>query len=734
VPKIPLKSQIEANRATWTQQASGTRGSWKWQGSNDDSNWTDISSVFVMPNTNGFVDNSMSINTQAYQYYRMLGDSGILEFYYHNEIDFDICQGSPLIFADEDGDTRVQVEESADEDKLRFDTAGSERMIIDNAGNIGIGTTSPGEKLQVVGVIESTSGGIKFPDGTTQTTAASGGGGITWSTVTVNTNIAVNTGYIVNSSNNIALTLPATCDVGDRVRIVGIGSGGWRVLQQNAGHKIHNTDMGVSVTGSGGGIKSLTPNGKDSIEMMCVVTNDEWSVLSQTGTVGGLAVSEDLLPTGVVSGDVLNHLKFNGNVTDGGANGGSTTEAGTLTYQAGYSGQSASGFSLSNAAAITRVTLSSYTGSGLTFSAWVKGTDATVNSSDHRVAQNIFGDTTGATWYGSGISGGKVTARAQSNIQSTATVNDGNWHHILFSYTYSGSVWTIQIYIDGTADGSGNLEAGGNPHFGVNAIGRTNVSYGQFFGYEIDNVVILSKSVTSAQAQEFAGTAPPNNTIVVNGSGRKWSNGTFAVSCSEYISPSAGFAYSGETGDGQYTIDPDGVGGNAEYDVYCDMTTQGGGWTRYNPVASTAVEAAIFTITDGDDLSESSPINITVGTDATGSHMNSTASLPVASAYLIKADHISTGGGAGPNFRFGFSPDGTPANYSANYLETVAHTTTDRDVVFDKTAKTISTYVSGSLSGTPTSVSETTDTWYFWLASWADTSPAWNYDFKFYYK
>ena len=44
---------------------------------------------------------------------------------------------------DTDGDTKVQVEESSDEDKIRFDTAGSERMIIDNAGNVGIGTSSP---------------------------------------------------------------------------------------------------------------------------------------------------------------------------------------------------------------------------------------------------------------------------------------------------------------------------------------------------------------------------------------------------------------------------------------------------------------------------------------------------------------------------------------------------------------------------------------------------------------
>jgi hypothetical protein len=55
------------------------------------------------------------------------------------------------------------------------DNAASVAMTIGSSGNIGVGTTVPGQKLSVAGTVESTSGGFKFPDGTTQTTAASAG-------------------------------------------------------------------------------------------------------------------------------------------------------------------------------------------------------------------------------------------------------------------------------------------------------------------------------------------------------------------------------------------------------------------------------------------------------------------------------------------------------------------------------------------------------------------------------
>ena len=56
-------------------------------------------------------------------------------------------------------------------------SANPQLAVLKNSGNVGIGTTTPNQKLSVNGMIETFgAGGIKFPDQTIQTTAATGAG------------------------------------------------------------------------------------------------------------------------------------------------------------------------------------------------------------------------------------------------------------------------------------------------------------------------------------------------------------------------------------------------------------------------------------------------------------------------------------------------------------------------------------------------------------------------------
>ena len=67
---------------------------------------------------------------------------------------------------DLDNDTKVQVEKSSDEDKIRFDTNGVERMIITDTGKVGIGNNiTPGYKLDVDGDVKIRGNDIRDSSG-----------------------------------------------------------------------------------------------------------------------------------------------------------------------------------------------------------------------------------------------------------------------------------------------------------------------------------------------------------------------------------------------------------------------------------------------------------------------------------------------------------------------------------------------------------------------------------------
>lgn len=102
------------------------------------------------------------------------------------------------------------------------------------------------------------------------------GGLLPWEDETSNKTMTPNNGYTASGVGLITLTLPAVCVYGSVFRVVGNGSGGWRVAQ-NAGQTIHFGNINTT-TGAAGFIQSTQQY--DSVEILCTIANTGFTVIN----------------------------------------------------------------------------------------------------------------------------------------------------------------------------------------------------------------------------------------------------------------------------------------------------------------------------------------------------------------------------------------------------------------------------------------------------------------------
>lgn len=74
--RFDFGSSKTIDEAKFYQSTSDSHGTWKWQGSSDASSWTDIGSSFTLGGVQTQTITSLSGNTTAYRYYRIIGVSG----------------------------------------------------------------------------------------------------------------------------------------------------------------------------------------------------------------------------------------------------------------------------------------------------------------------------------------------------------------------------------------------------------------------------------------------------------------------------------------------------------------------------------------------------------------------------------------------------------------------------------------------------------------------------------
>lgn len=90
--------------------------------------------------------------------------------------------------------------------------------------------------------------------------------------------------------------------------------------------------------------------------------------------------------------------------------------------------------------------------------------------------------------------------------------------------------------------------------------------------------VYLNPDGTVGNWQPLTGAAAVVGLVQNVAGERVWSDGSYGTTCKEYRYPGGLKVYRGAVGDGIYRLQPGGPGA-ATYPVYCDQSTDGGGWS-----------------------------------------------------------------------------------------------------------------------------------------------------------
>lgn len=157
------------------------------------------------------------------------------------------------------------------------------------SGGLGITSTPTNGQIPIgngstytAATITSTGGTITVTNGAGSINLESVATGITWNSVAGTSQALVKlNGYINANAAATSFSLPVTAAVGDSYRIAGYGAGGWTITQ-NAGQSIYLGNLTTTV-GVGGSLAST--NAHDCVEIICVVANNEFQVISSMGNI-----------------------------------------------------------------------------------------------------------------------------------------------------------------------------------------------------------------------------------------------------------------------------------------------------------------------------------------------------------------------------------------------------------------------------------------------------------------
>ena len=149
-----------------------------------------------------------------------------------------------------------------------------------NDGQIIIGSTAGSP----IATTLTAGAGITITNASNSITIAVADQGFTWNNITATSaNMVKENGYEANNAGQVTLTLPTTASstFGDRIAVMGLGAGGWKIAQL-AGQQIQFGSLGSTV-GVGGSISSN--NQWSNVEIVYSTTSGLWIVMSSIGNI-----------------------------------------------------------------------------------------------------------------------------------------------------------------------------------------------------------------------------------------------------------------------------------------------------------------------------------------------------------------------------------------------------------------------------------------------------------------
>jgi len=304
-------------------------------------------------------------------------------------------------------------------------------VMTESVGNIGIGIDSPTSKLTVAGMIQTTLGGLKFPDGTVQTTAASSPVQLVTSINGLKGDVQLAAGSgisIVPNGNTLTISAPGL--VNHDTTLYGVGSGA--------------SPLGVAVPLTLSGAIAQQP-GAVQFQSVLTVVNTE----TQLGANG-------ISATGGDTNTAANYIDAGIGIFAIGGNSKNQGFAGTGVYGRGGD----SGFSLSGDGVL------GVGGKGLHFGGY--GVRAVGGQHTDKSGSGGVGlDAVGADGAGAGYSGGYGLRAVGGNGSDGATAGSGLYAR--GGEVFPGAIKGMAGYFDGGVEvhGSFSVTGGGTKNFKI---------------------------------------------------------------------------------------------------------------------------------------------------------------------------------------------------------------------------------------------------------------------------